>query len=194
MRGAWVLFALVLGLAGCSLTDGDGGAAIEGNVLSVLVLQPDDLGRGYVLFDEGRQGLADRRGGSDRDRFGRKDGWRARYRRPSSAGTRGPLVIESRVDLFDSASGAEDEFDAVREEVETTGLRSGAEIVEPPRLGDEAFVVTYGLGTVQYFTVLWREENATAMLNVNGLQGRVVLAQVLRLAGKQQARLARAAR
>jgi hypothetical protein len=194
MRGAWVLFALVLGLAGCSLTDGDGGAAIEGNVLSVLVLQPDDLGRGYVLFDEGRQGLADRRGGSDRDRFGRKDGWRARYRRPSSAGTRGPLVIESRVDLFDSASGAEDEFDAVREEVETTGMRSGAEIVEPPRLGDEAFVVTYGLGTVQYFTVLWREENATAMLNVNGLQGRVVLAQVLRLAGKQQARLARAAR
>lgn len=194
MRGAWTLFALVLGLAGCSLTGEDGGAAIEGNVLSVLVLQPDDLGRGYVLFDEGRQVRADRPEGSEPDRFGRKDGWKARYRRPPSAGTRGPLVIESRVDLFDSASGAEDEFDAVREEVEKTGLRSGGEVLEPPRLGDEAFVVAYGPGTVQYFTVLWREENATAMLNVNGVEGRFVVAQVLRLARKQQARLARAAR
>jgi hypothetical protein len=194
MRGAWTLFALVLGLAGCSLTGEDGGAAIEGNVLSVLVLQPDDLGRDYVRFDEGRQVRADRPEGFEPDRFGRKDGWKARYRRPPSAGTRGPLVIESRVDLFDSASGAEDEFDAVREEVEETGLRSGGEVVEPPRLGDEAFVVTYGPGAVQYFTILWREENATAMLNVNGLQGRVVLAQVLRLARKQQARLAKAAR
>jgi hypothetical protein len=195
MRGVCTLLALLFATAGCSIGS-DGGAAIPERTLSVLVLQPEDMGRGYIRFDEGRQGIADRPERSDPERFGRKDGWKARYRRPPAAGTKGPLVVESRVDLFDNAGGASDEFDSARDEAEQLARRLGGDVLDPPRLGDEAFAVTSaaGGGSVRDFTVLWREENATALLRANGLEGRVVFAQVLRLARKQQARLARAAR
>ena len=74
-----------------------------------VVLQPADLAGSFEQFDEGRQASADQPEGAraDATRFGRIDGWKSRYRRRGGVEIRGPLVIESRADLFKSSGGAE---------------------------------------------------------------------------------------
>ncbi|HEV3478791.1 MAG TPA: hypothetical protein VG144_05010 [Gaiellaceae bacterium] len=190
MRRALLLLALTA-TVGCSL--GDGGASIERSELQRLVLQPDDVPRIFVLFDEGRQARADQPPGprADPERFGRTEGWKARYRRPGSGRTSGPLVIESRVDVFASVSGAEDDFVAAREELRGDGL--GWHPIDEPGLGDESFAATFVQRRVRYYQVFWREDNATAALHVNGFEGKLPLSDALRLARKQQERLERAA-
>jgi hypothetical protein len=191
VRTAAFLLAL-LGLAGCSLTGGNE-ASIERSELDRLVLQPEDLPRVFVRFDEGRQVAADSPTGrrADPSRFDRIEGWKTRYRRPGTARTPGPLVIESRADLFDSASGAEDDFEAARMDLSDQAL--GWEPIDKPGLGDESFVATSAQGDLRYYLVFWRDDNATATLNVSGFEPRLSLAEVLALARKQDERLARAA-
>lgn len=158
--------------------------------LRALVLQPRDLPRVFIQFDRGRQIMADRPSGarSDPARFGRLDGWKARYRRRGSAETRGPLVIESRADLFESSEGATEELEAIDE--------GGFRPLDDPRLGDDARAWSSfpgGAGAVRYFLVAWREDNVTALLLASGFEGKITLRDVLELARKQQGRMALAA-
>ncbi len=157
------------------------------------VLQPADLSRVFIRFDEGRQVMADNPGGSraDPERFGRRDGWKARYRRPGTQQTPGPLVIESRVDLFDSSGGADDDLEAARGDLEEGEVEW--QPIDEPGLGDESFAATLVEGAVRYYQVYWRQDNVMASLNVNGFEGRLALEEVLELARKQEARVASAA-
>lgn len=184
------LAAVALLLAGCSLGDDDGGASIERAQLEALVLKAEDLPEAFIPFDEGRQGIADRPIGerSDPARFGRIDGWKARYRRTGTSRTKGPLVIASLADLFESAEGAKDELEAIEE--------AGFEAREAPDVGDEARAwesLQGGAGGVRYYLIAWREENATASLLASGFEGRITFDEVLALARKQAARMSRAA-
>jgi hypothetical protein len=185
------LAALAVLAAGCMSDDDEAG--IERRQLPQLVLQPRDLTSEWVQFDGGRQLRADAPTGerSDPTRFGRIEGWKARYRRPGSPTTRGPLVIESRADLFDDSGGAESDFEAAKQ-----ALASSGRPFDVPDLGDESYGATAGddtAGSVRFFTVVWRHGNLLATLSVNGFHGRVQAEDVLELARKQQARIARAA-
>jgi hypothetical protein len=187
---------LVLLLAGCSL-DGDDGSTIGVAKLSGLVLQPEDLPPVFQRFDEGRQVSADDPGGSrsDPQRFGRQEGWKSRYRRSGTPRTEGPLVIESRADLFESSGGAKDELDAARQDLEESDL--DWQPIDEPGLGDESFAATFvqggGTSEVRFYQVVWREDNVTASLNLNGFEGRVALSEALELARKQERRISSAA-
>jgi hypothetical protein len=193
LRAALVLALL---LAGCSFGGGDG-AAVEVRELPRLVLQPGDLPRVFRRFDEGRQVIADNPGGSraDPERFGRRDGWKARYHRQGTPQTAGPIVVESRVDLFDSSGGAEDELAAARQDLAEGELEW--QPIDEPGLGEESFAATLvdeGAGSgVRHYHVYWREGNVTAFLNVNGFEQRLALEQVLELARKQERRISTAA-
>jgi hypothetical protein len=179
---------VVLGLAGCSLT-GDDEASIERNELGQLVLQPEDLPRVFVRFDEGRQVSADSPTGrrADPSRFDRIDGWKARYHRPGTSQTAGLLVIVSRADLFDSANGSQKDFETARAD-----LGASWKPIDEPGLGDESFAATFIQAKVRYYQVFWRDDNATATLDANGFDGKVALEDVLELARKQHRRIARA--
>lgn len=189
MRRAVLLLVVIL--AGCSL--GGDEASIDRAELDGLVLQPDDVPPVFVRFDQGRQIRADAPSGSraNQSRFDRIEGWKARYRRGGTLETAGPLVIESRADLFESPEGAEQDLEAAR-----TDLDAGAPAWKPidePGLGDESFAATFVQGGVRYYQAFWRDDNATATLNVNGFEGKLALSEVLALARKQQERIAGAA-
>ena len=181
--------ALILVLAaGCM---GGDTAPIDRSELKDVVLQSADLPRVFVRFDEGRQIRADQVLGAPGGptRFGRQDGWQARYRRPGSRMTRGPLVIESKADIFESADGARDELEGDRSAL-PEGLRVSG---EAPDLGDESFVATGTQGSgpfaVRFYLVEWRYENAAASLLVNGFEGKLTRQQAVELARKQQRRM-----
>jgi hypothetical protein len=188
-----VLLLAILGLAGCSLTGDDGGTSIEVAELEKLVLQPNDLPRSFVRFDEGRQIAADLPEGARADpaRFGRLDGWKARYRRAGIVETAGLLVIESKADVFDSGEGAEDDFDAAR--ADTDESEPEWQPIGEPGLGDESFAATLLQGSetsgVRFYQVVWREDNAVASLNVNGFARGLALEDALELARAQEKRI-----
>jgi hypothetical protein len=188
MRWALALL-LVLLMTGCMSDSSSGTSRDE---LADLVLQKGDLPPVFELFDEGRQVRADLSTGprADPTRFGRVEGWKARYRRAGTPQTGGPLVVESRVDLFDSSGGADDELEAYKlEEEETEGTR----LLEAPELGDEAFVATLtqtgASSRVRFYRVAWREGDVAASVSVNGFDGKLTLEQALELARKQQRRI-----
>ena len=186
MRAGISITLLALVLAGCS---GDS-IRVARTDLPNVVLQPADLAGSFEQFDEGRQASADQPEGAraEETRFGRVDGWKSRFRRRGGVEVRGPLVIESRADLFKSSGGAKDELDEIARE----------RAVEPSErdLGDEAVVVsTTQAGfprPLRTFVVSWRSANVVATITANGFQGRVNEADALRLARLQQARIAAA--
>jgi hypothetical protein len=187
------LIVCCLAGAGCAFGDGADRATFDEADLRALVLQQEDLQRVFVRFDEGRQISADLPTGAraDQGRFGRVDGWKARFRRPGSQATTGPLVIESRADLFDSADGANDELEAARSE--PTAEPAQWRPVEAPRVGDESFALTatergFG-GGVRFYLIVWREDNVTGSILANGFRGKFTLEQAVGLARKQQARI-----
>jgi hypothetical protein len=187
--------ALVVLVCGCSL-GGEDDAMVELGELSRLVLQPDDLPPVFDRFDEGRQVTADSPGGSRAEptRFGRQDGWKSRYRRAGTPRTDGPLVVESRADLFDSSAGAKDELEAARQDLEGGELEW--QPIDEPGLGDESFAATLvqggGTSGVRFYQVVWREANVAASLSLNGFEGRLALAEALELARKQERRISSA--
>lgn len=186
----------MLALAGCSVR-GEDKATVEASELSALVLQPEDLPREFVQFDQGRQVMADNPGGRriDPRRFGRREGWKARYHRRGGPRTAGPVVVESRADLFESAGGAHDDLEAARRDLADGD--AGWQPIDEPGLGNESFAATLvqraAAGGVRYYHVYWRSANVVAFLNVNGFEGRLALAEVLELARKQQRRITAAA-
>jgi hypothetical protein len=187
-RLATLVPLMALLAAGCM---GGEKAAFDRSGLKALVLQQQDLPRAFVRFDEGRQARLDQPGGTlaDAERFGRQDGWKARYRRPGSAATTGPLVVESKIDVFEKADGASKELDAMRADlVEGLRLVDGA-----PALGDESFVATGTQGTgrfaVRFYLVGWRHDNASASVFANGFDRKFTRDQAVELARKQERRI-----
>jgi hypothetical protein len=187
-------------LGGCVV--GGAGRQIGQDALSRLVLQPGDLPHVWVPFNSGRQVRADApaEARSDPQRFGRAGGWIARFRRPGSQETSGPLVIESRADLFGSADGAKDELSTARSELgNPIGGRPVAKPLADPSIGEEAFAGTIlqrsgggGIADVRFYLIAWRHQNVVASIFVNGFEGKVTLPQALELARAQQRRIARA--
>ena len=195
---AFFLLALLLG--GCVV--GNDEEQIDRAAVSTLVLAPADLSDVWVPFNSGRQVSADAPAGtrSDPQRFGRLDGWIARFRRPGSQQTSGPLVIESRADLFESAGGARDELSTARSELGTAiGARAEAKPLADPTIGDEAFAATIlqksggGIPDVRFYLISWRHENVVASIFVNGFERKLTFTQALALARTQERRVARAA-
>ncbi len=160
--------------------------------LAQLVLQPSDLTAAFTRFDVGRQVRADLPSGprGDPRRFGREDGWKARYRRAGSPNTRGPLVVESRVDIFESEQGAGEDLEAHRAAESTSG---SSQSLADPAIGDAAFASTILQGAagsrVRFYLIAWRDENVTASVFVNGFDGKISLAEALALARRQQRRI-----
>jgi hypothetical protein len=191
MRSALGTALLLVVATGCNGgADAEQSSSITKGELPRLVLQPRDVPRVFIQFDRGRQLMADQPIGarSNPVRFGRLEGWKARYRRRGAGETRGPLVIESRADLFESSEGATEELEAIDER----GFRP----LDDPRLGDEARAWSSfpgGAGTVRYYLVAWREDNVTALVLASGFEGKITLRDVLELARKQQRRMALAA-
>jgi len=175
-------------LAGCSHGREEAGLSVDD--LPSIVLQESDLPPSFGRFDEGRQARADSPGGAraDPERFGRLDGWKARFRRAGSPETPGPLVVESRVDAFDSNDGAEQEFRAHREE-----LSAGGALSEAATVGEEsvAIALEQGVGAtaVRYYTIAWRRGNVTASVVANGFAQRFSLDDALSLAQSQDDRI-----
>lgn len=200
-RGKLLLFACSLALLGiaasCTGDDGDGDErTVAASQLHLIVLQPADLPSVFTRFAEGPVRFADTPPGprGDPQRFGRQGGWIARYRRGGSPATEGPLVVESRVDVFEEEDGAREEFDAYRDELEAQ-VGAGARWLEPPGLGSDAVGIAPADGgvpnSVRFFRLAWRDGNVAASLAVNGFQG-LRLAHVLGLARKQQRRISAA--
>lgn len=194
-RHSAALAATLLALAGCAgIGEDDAGTIAEAD-LPNLVLQPDDLTGSWLQFDEGPQATADAPAGvrGDPSRFGRVEGWKARYRRSGTAATQGPLVVESRADLFDGEDGAEDDFRALEDDLEAGRLLGSGERVDAPTLGDETVAATLRQGeggaALRYFVVAWRQDAVTASVLVNGFDRGTKLSDVLELARKQQRRI-----
>jgi hypothetical protein len=97
-----VLIVAALLLAGCSGDDG-GGPKVSASQGEDLVLSDADVGRPFTQFDQGEQRRTDMAPPrDDPSRFHRQGGWKARFQRGGTVKTKGPLVIESRADLFES--------------------------------------------------------------------------------------------
>jgi hypothetical protein len=174
----------------------DGGDEIAVGKASKLVLRESDLRGPFQAFYVGPLARLDTSGTAraDPQRYGRKGGWIARFNRPGSAATSGPLVVESRVDLFGGAGGAKSDLAAYRRVFVAVIGRSGgaARLVDAPPLGDEAVAMTTlqrGLHDIRFYTVAWRDRNSTASLAVNGFDGRVTLADAVALARRQEQRI-----
>ena len=198
-RTVALVAVVALGAAGCFRDDD---AKLAAQDLRALVLQPADLPPVFERFDEGRQVQADNPGGSRADvaRFGREGGWKARYRRPGSPRTPGPLVVESRADLFEDDEGAERDLQAYGADLATLEREAAgiAGMLPRPRLGDEALAATLlqgpGPTSVRFYTIAWRHRNVTASITVNGFEGKLEVGDALELARKQQRRIAAAAK
>jgi hypothetical protein len=185
MRRAALLLVAVVALAGCG-----GGPKIPQGKLSSLVLRDRDLPKPFSSFYVGAQTKLDATGSARANpgRFGREGGWFARFHRPGSRETRGPLVVVSRVDLFGSSKGAKEDLRAYGFEfsrqpgVERRRLR-------PPRIGDATIGTTFvqpGPLRVRFVVVAWRYRNATASVLVQGFGAHVSAADAVRLARRQQ--------
>lgn len=187
MRVGIAIGLITLLVAGCA---GDSGGIPRG-ALAGVVLQAKDLPAPFVQFDEGPQGVAETTSGFRADplRFGRVEGWKARYRRPGTATTPGPLVIESRADLFEDDDGAAKDFTAYRKELEQSLRATGGRRLESLELGEDAVGLSFREDRVRFFRIAWRHANVTALLFVNGFEGLLELEDVLALARKQQRRL-----
>ena len=191
VRAALAVCLVVFLSAGC----GSGAAPITAKELPTLVLQPRDLSAAFERFDEGAQASLDRVPGPrfDTTRFGREGGWKARYQRAGTASTPGPLVVESRADVFAHSSGAGDDLAAYRDQFAHS---VGAHLLHVPVLGDEAVAMTQlraGTPRTRTYSIAWRVANATGSVTANGFDGRFTFAQAIALARAAERHMARAA-
>jgi len=136
---------------------------------------------GLVRVESRPQALADQPP-SGAHRFGRRDGWVARYR---ATGRRGILTVQSRVDVFAKRRGATEDLSASRSQSRGT--------TRPARLGDEGFVTVRRLPgyprALLRVTVAWRERNATSSLAISGFTGEIDAGDATALARRLARRL-----
>jgi hypothetical protein len=168
-----VLLASGCLLCACGSHSGD---TVQVSDAKRLVLQRGDLPSGYTAIGSGAQNPFTANT-VDPERYGRKGGWFADYRRPPGV-TTGALIVQSETDVFGDAKGARDELDADRARIEPNGLPA-------PQLGEEAAagkVEGAGEPAAVVYTVAWRQDNVASSLVVTGLSGKLRLAEVLALA------------
>jgi hypothetical protein len=156
------------------------------------VLQQSDVGPGYQQFAEGRTGRVELSSALEGDprRFGRQDGWTARYRSVSKR--RGLLTLFSTVDVFGATSGAEDFYDTTRKRADESGKLTGIVATEAPSLGDESFAVATERsrrGAFKYFVYTWRRGRYVAMVAASGISPQPTAGAVTGLARKQANRI-----
>lgn len=194
-----VLILAALLLAGCSGDDGGGGGStVSASKGEDLVLSSADVGKPFTQFDQGEQQRTDMAPPrDDPSRFHRQGGWKARFGRNGTVTTKGPLVIESRADLFESTGDANEDFDLYKETLDELAFGAAGQTVEAaPTLGEEAHAVTFRQGlkptAVRNYAVAWRQGNVTGYVLANGFDGRLTLADVVELARKQEKRIQRA--
>lgn len=190
------LLLTVCALTGCSGDEGNGSdvSVADG---TKLVLAEADVGRPFLQFDEGEQRRTDMAPPRDNpDRFHRQGGWKSRFQRPGTVETQGPLVIESRADLFESAGGANDDFELYEEWLDelAEGAR-GSQVETAPVVGEESHAITFRQGAppsaVRYYSIAWRQGNVTAYVAINGFDRRLTVSHMVDLARKQEARIER---
>ena len=190
MRRTAPAIFLAVALAGC----GSSGSTIPIGSLNQLVLKPQDLGRPFHQFAGGKQGHLDNQAPrDDPTRYGREGGWIARFNRSGNTKTRGPLVVESRADLFKSSDGAKTDLRAYRELFASPAL-SQRRVVTVPKIGDQALGQTFvqpGSKPLRFYRIAWRYRNATAAVTIEGFDGKVDAADAIALAREQQRRLQR---
>jgi hypothetical protein len=187
-----VVLPVLVALAGCT----GNAELIPERALPQLVLRQADLPPGFVRFDWGPMSPRDLEPGprEDPNRFGRQGGWEARYRRAEPPGGAGPLVVESRADVFGSEEGAEQDLAAYRTQFQQAAQGGSGRLLPVTPIGDDVVAMTFvqsGVRPVRYITVAWRVDNATASILVSGFDGELALADALALARKQHARLTR---
>jgi hypothetical protein len=190
------LLLIVLALAGCSGED-EAGSDVSIADGQKLVLAEEDVGRPFIMFDQGEQRRTDMAPPRDNPaRFHRQGGWKSRFQRGGTVRTTGPLVIESRADLFETNGDANDDFDLYKEALDEIAEGAAGTKVEPaPELGEESYAVTFRQGlppsAVRHYALAWRQGNVTAYVTANGFDGKLTLPQVVDLAQKQEARIER---
>ena len=186
-----LVFAFALALSAC----GTGSESkISASGLKGLVLRQSDLKGPFSAVVDGPTARLDVQGTtrSDLHRFDRRGGWVVRLHRPGTKSTLGALVVASTVDVFGGSGGATKDIDLFRAELSRI---PGSQPVSLPKLGDEAAGVTSiqpGGVPVRSFTIAWRERNAVASVTANGFEGKLSLGDVLRLAQRQERKLAHA--
>jgi hypothetical protein len=190
LRRAALLLAGVAVVAGCGSSNGP----IAAKRARTLVLQPTDLPSGFSSFYSGKPTSVDvTPDRSDPSRFDRRGGWLARYHRSGSVSTKGPLVVVSRADVFKNAGGAKLDFELYKHDLET----GPGQKVSVPKIGRETIAVASKLGSGKTasvtYSIAWRDENATAAVDVNGFTRGLTLGQAVALARVQDLRLRRAA-
>jgi hypothetical protein len=156
----------VLTLTACGFGGSQG--TIDPAQRDALVLQPDDLPRGYRRSTVDSQPLL------------------VRYRWTGDDEAVGVLIVDSGAEVFSSSSGAEDALSAAREELDAAEPKW--QPIGEPGLGDESFAATV-LTHVRYYRVHWREANTSASLRIEGTEGELALEHVLELARKQERRI-----
>lgn len=191
MRRATPLLLAVVLVAGCG-----GAAKIQKDSLSRLVLTDADLAKPFSAFYNGAQTKLDVTSSARADptRFGREGGWIARFTRPGTKATPGPLVVVSRADLFGSSKGAKDDLGTYRFEL-ARQVGIARQTLRPPQIGDETIGLSFrqpGSLRVRFVTIAWRYRNATASLTAQGFANRLSVPEVVRLARRQQQHLAAA--
>jgi hypothetical protein len=192
-RRAGLTLVIAVLAAACG---GAGGTAVRPSQLPRLVLQPADLGGAFTRFDVGRQAQLDRVPGprADPTRFGREGGWKARYNRPGTPTTRGPLVVESRADVFRDAGGATKDLAAYRAQFRRQPGAAGFRVA---RLGRAATAIVQdrpGTPAARFVSIAWRDGNVTASVTANGFAPGLRTADAVALARAQERRIAAALR
>jgi hypothetical protein len=195
VRHALVISLALLAVAGCAGDDGGGGGGpVSQDEGEELVLAFADIGRPFVQFDQGELVKTDFVPPRENpDRFDREGGWKARYHRPGTAETKGPIVIESRADLFGSTDGADKDFDLYKDVLAELREGAGGRTVPVANLGEEAGAVTFGQGfpprDIRHVVIAWRQGTVTAMVAVNGFARGMKIAEAVALARKQERRI-----
>ena len=169
----------------------DSGSTIATSKLSQLVLVEQDM-PGFTSFSSGPQARLDNQGTvrADASRFDRQGGWITRLHPADSARTSGPLVVESRADLFKTSEGAKSDIAAYR--VLFSRLSGEHKEIAVSGLGQDAVGVTFtqaGGRTLRFFRIAWRSRNATASITVEGFDGQVSQDDAMTLAHIQEKRI-----
>jgi len=198
--GSRRLACAALVLVATGLPAGCGSGAKQADRLPVrtlraLVLLPRDA-PGFSSFDSGPQVGVDAHRGPRHatNRFGRQDGWKARYRRDDATAKKGPLVVESRADVFSDDGGAGKDIAAYASEWKETARSAGASTVSYPHvhLGNEARALDLLQGSrtagQRLIVVAWRRGRVTASVSVSGYPS-LQVEDALTLARKQDRRV-----
>jgi hypothetical protein len=180
MRTAPAAAAALFVLSGCG---SHSGATVQAADAKRLVLQRGDLPAGYTEIGSGAQNPFTANS-VDPERYGRKGGWSADYRRPPGI-TTGPLIVQSAVDVFGDAKSAGRELDADQARLEALAIPS-------PHLGEEAVAAKVqgsGKTAALVYTFAWRRANVTSLLVVTGLTGKLKRAEAVALARRAAMRI-----